>query len=71
MAAVVMAVAAFYAERALHAALPDPWWLARLVRVAGGILAGLAVLGAMVAVLRIQEFAAAMQGVLRRVRRPG
>jgi putative peptidoglycan lipid II flippase len=71
MAALVMAVAAFSAERALHGLLPDPWWLTRLVRVAGGILAGLMVLGAMVALLRIQEFGAAMQGVLRRVRRPG
>lgn len=65
-----MGVAAYYGEAWLHAQLPAQLlhvaWLPRLLRVGGGIGAGLAVLALAAWTLRIEEFHAAMRRVLRR-----
>jgi len=68
IASCVMGVAAFYLEVGLHHLLPGQWLLPRLVRVAGAIGAALAVLGFAAHVLRIQEFGAALQRVVSRLR---
>jgi putative peptidoglycan lipid II flippase len=56
-ASLVMAVAAYHAERLLHAPFPGPGIVAQCLRVFGAIAAGMAVLGALAHALRIDEFA--------------
>jgi putative peptidoglycan lipid II flippase len=69
VASAVMGVAAYYAETWLHRLLPDPWWLPRTIRVFGAIGIALATLAVSAAALRIEEFAQAMQRVMRKIRR--
>ncbi|MEZ5318011.1 MAG: murein biosynthesis integral membrane protein MurJ [Vicinamibacterales bacterium] len=66
LASLVMAVAAAGAESALHAWLPQPSTVARVVRVAGGVGAGVAVLLLVSMALRIEELRVAVARVLRR-----
>ena len=72
VASIVMAAAAYYAESMLHHLLPDrllgtTLW-PRLVRVFGGIGAGIAALGGAAAILRIEEFSQAMRRVVGKLR---
>ncbi len=67
IASVIMAAAAWGTAHALAAAVPGASLLAKLVRVAGGIGAGLATLGLSARALRIAEFDEAVQAVLSRI----
>ena len=67
-ASVVMALAAYYAEALLHAWLPAPRLVPRVVRVFGAIGAGLGVLVMAAHLLRLEEFSQAMGRVLDRFR---
>jgi putative peptidoglycan lipid II flippase len=66
VASAIMGAAAYDREAWLHGALPARTILARLVRVAGGIGAGLGTLALAAWALRIEEFRTAMRRVLRR-----
>jgi putative peptidoglycan lipid II flippase len=66
-AAVFMAVVAWLAERSLAGVAPGPSLAARLVRVAGGICAGVAGLAAAARTLRIAEFDEALKAVRSRI----
>jgi putative peptidoglycan lipid II flippase len=68
IASCLMGVAAYYAEVGLHHLLPGQWLAPRLTRVAGAIGVGVGVLGLAAHLLRIQEFGAAMQRVVSRLR---
>jgi putative peptidoglycan lipid II flippase len=69
-AAAVMGLVAMAAERWLAVVVPGDGVVRQSVRLAGGIGAALAALGATAAALRIPEFAEAMALVQARVRRP-
>lgn len=68
IASAVMAAAAFWAEQSLHAWLTTPSLFVRIVRVSGGIAAGLGVLALMAHLLRIEEFRIAMGRVVGRLK---
>jgi putative peptidoglycan lipid II flippase len=68
LASAAMGVAAYYAEAGLHHLLPEPRFMARLLRVGGGIGAGLATLAGAAWLLRIEEFQQAVGRVLKRTR---
>ncbi|HUF46905.1 MAG TPA: murein biosynthesis integral membrane protein MurJ [Vicinamibacterales bacterium] len=69
VAAAVMGAVAWWVEAALHARLPDPTLLDRLVRVGGAITTAVAAYGAVAALLRIEEFTVAVERVVARLRR--
>jgi putative peptidoglycan lipid II flippase len=73
LASLAMGVAAYGTEAWLHRALPDHLLrtaeLPRLIRVAGGIGAGIGVLAIAAAALRIEEFGQATARVLSRLKR--
>ena len=69
IASAAMGAAAYFAEAGLHRALPQPEFFARLIRVSGGIGAGLATLLAVSWALRIGELLEATRRVMARVRR--
>lgn len=69
VASALMGVAAYYAEAALHHWLTSERLFARLLRVGGGIGAGLATLAIAAGLLGIEEFSQAMRRVLGRFRR--
>jgi len=66
IAALVMAAVAWGTEHALATAIPSPSLLAKLVRVAGGIGAGVVALALAARALGIAEFNEAMRAVLSR-----
>ena len=68
VASLVMAAAAYYAEAGLRHLMPASNLLSRLVRVTGGIGAGIGVLALAAWVLHIEEFRQAMGRVLSRLR---
>jgi peptidoglycan biosynthesis protein MviN/MurJ (putative lipid II flippase) len=65
-ASAAMGVAAYYGEAWLHQVLPAPALGARLIRVIGGIGAGLGALALSAWALGIDEFGAALRRLLRR-----
>lgn len=69
VASAVMAAAAIWTESRLHQWLPAEATPARLVRVAGGVSAGIASFGAAAWMLRIAEVRESAERLLRRVRR--
>jgi putative peptidoglycan lipid II flippase len=66
LASAAMGVAAYYAEAELHHLLPAARLVPRLVRVGGGIGAGLGTLVLAAWLLRIEEFQQAMGRLLKR-----
>jgi putative peptidoglycan lipid II flippase len=68
VASLVMGVATFFAEGQLHAMFPAERFAMHLIRVTGGIAAGLGTLAVAAWVLRIQEFHAAVDKVMGRLR---
>lgn len=68
VASVLMGFAAYYAEAGLHHWLHRENLIAHLIRVGGGIGAGLASLSVAAWLLRIEEFDQAMRRVLGRLR---
>jgi putative peptidoglycan lipid II flippase len=66
VASVLMGAAAYYAEAGLHRLLPAARFVPRLLRVTGGIGAGLGTLILAAWLLRIEEFQQAMGRLLRR-----
>jgi len=68
VASAVMGVAVYYADTALHRLLPEPSLTPRLLRVAGGIGAGLGTLALASWMLRIEELQQATNRLLKRLR---
>jgi putative peptidoglycan lipid II flippase len=67
VASLAMGLAAYWTEARLHATFPDDALPARLVRVGGGIGAGVVVLAVSAWVLRIDEFRQAIRRVADRL----
>lgn len=67
IASAAMGVAAYFVEARLHALLPAEAFTARLIRVLGGIGAGMVVLAASAWLLRIEEFRQAVARIVKRV----
>lgn len=69
LAALLMGLAAYLSEAWLHAWLPAPALVPRLVRVCGAIAVALAVLAAAAHMLGLEEFRAAMSRIAGRFRK--
>ena len=69
IASAAMGVAAYYAEIALHRALPQISLLARVARVGGAVAAGLGVLTIAASALGIEEFTVAMRRIFSKLGR--
>jgi putative peptidoglycan lipid II flippase len=68
IASAVMGVAAYATDAWLHGRFPAASFVAYLIRVCGGIGAGLGTLALSAWILRIEEFGQAISRVLSRVR---
>lgn len=68
IASAVMGAAAYLAEAQLHAWMPEAAFIGRVIRVAGGIGAGLVTLVVAAHFLHIKEFRQATDRVLKKVR---
>jgi peptidoglycan biosynthesis protein MviN/MurJ (putative lipid II flippase) len=68
MASAVMGLAAYFAEAQLRELFPGPALIGKIIRVAGGITAGLVTLVIAAHVLHIKEFRQATDRVLKKVR---
>ena len=68
VASAAMGAAAYFAEAALHSLFTSPTLLPKLIRVVGGIAAGLATLVVAAHLLHIEEFRQATDRVLKKVR---
>ena len=68
LASIVMGAVAWWAEAGLHALLPTPDVVSRLLRVSGAIAVAVATLGLMATTLRLEEFTLAVRRVTGRFR---
>jgi len=69
IASAAMAIAAYFTESQLHRFFPAEHFSARLIRVFGGIGAGVAVFATSAWLLRIEEFRDAVARIVRKVKR--